>query len=98
MENEEKSFLGVKQLSLRALILTAIGSGVITASSMYASLKLGMVPWPTIFAAIISIGILRVLRKTTKNEINIAQTGMTAGAMIAARSRIYATRIISFWK
>ena len=45
---------------------------------------MGMVPWPTVFAAIISMGILRALRKTTKNEVNVAQTGMTAGAMIAA--------------
>ena len=84
MENEEKSFLGVEHLSLRALVLAALGSGIITASSMYVALKLGMVPWPTVFAAIISMGILRALRKTTKNEVNVAQTGITAGAMIAA--------------
>jgi len=88
MENEEKTFMGVEHLSLRALVIAAIGSGIITASSMYVALKMGMVPWPTIFAAIVSIAILRCLgiffKKTTKNEINIAQTGMTAGAMIAA--------------
>jgi len=85
---EERKFMGVKQLTLRSLIIGAIGSGIITASSMYAALKLGMVPWPTIFAAIVSIAILRCLgiffHKTTKNEINIAQTSMTAGSMIAA--------------
>lgn len=81
---EEKSFMGIEHLSLRALIIGAIGSGIVTSSSMYVALKLGMVPWPTVFAAIIAMAILKMFGKTTKNEINVAQTGITAGAMIAA--------------
>ena len=81
---EEKSFLGIKHLSLRALIIGAVGSGIITSSSMYVALKLGMVPWPTVFAAIIAMAVLKMFGKTTRNEINVAQTGITAGAMIAA--------------
>lgn len=61
MENEEKKFLGVEHLSLRSLIIGAIGSGVITASSMYVALKLGMVPWPTVFAAIVSLRVIKVI-------------------------------------
>ena len=81
---QEKSFMGVEQLSLRGLILGIIGSIIVTSGSMYAALKIGMVPWPTVFAAILCIAVLKLLGKTTKNEINIAQSAMTAGAMIAA--------------
>ena len=83
MENE-KSFMGIQHLSLRALIMGAVGAAVLTASSMYAALRLGMVPWPNIFAAILALGVLKVLSKTSKNEVNVTQTAMTAGAMIAA--------------
>ena len=79
---KEQSFMGIEQLSLRALVIGAVGSGFITVCSMYAALNLGMVPWTTIFAAIVSIAILRFLgiffNKTTKNEINIAQTSMNS--------------------
>jgi len=81
---KEKKFLGIEHLSLRSLIIGAIGSAFITAGSMYVALKLGMVPWPTVFAAIVSIGILRMFGKISKNEVNVAQSSMTAGAMIAA--------------
>ena len=68
---------------IRAVIIGAIGSILITASSVYVALRVGAVPWPTVFATILSVIILRLIfRKTTVEEINIAQTGMTAGAMI----------------
>jgi uncharacterized oligopeptide transporter (OPT) family protein len=38
-----------RELSVRELIIAALGSVVITASSMYVALKLGALPWPTIF-------------------------------------------------
>ncbi|MCL2383816.1 MAG: OPT/YSL family transporter [Oscillospiraceae bacterium] len=82
--NKERRLFGVEHLSLRSLIIGALGSAVLTASSMYAALRLGMVPWPNIFAAILALGVLKVLSKTSKNEVNVSQTAMTAGAMIAA--------------
>lgn len=76
-------FLGVAQLSLRAVVIAMIGSAVITASSMYVALKLSALPWPTIFVAVLSMALLKVFGRTSLNEINIAQTGMSAGAMVA---------------
>lgn len=68
---------------IRSLIIGAIGSIAITASSVYVGLKVGAVPWPTVFATILSVIILRVIfRKTNADEVNIAQTGMNSGAMI----------------
>jgi len=81
--NEERKFLGVEQLSLRSLILGALGSCVITASSMYVALRMSALPWPTIFVAVLSMALLKLFGKTTNNEINITQTAMSAGAMVA---------------
>ena len=81
--NEERKFLGIEQLSLRSLILGAIGSCVITASSMYVALRMSALPWPTIFVAVLSMALLKMFGKTTNNEINITQTAMSAGAMVA---------------
>lgn len=79
----EKHFANVEQLSLRAIIIGMLGSCVITASSMYVALRTSSLPWPTIFVAVLSMSILKLLGKTTFNEINITQTGMSAGAMVA---------------
>lgn len=74
---------GAKQLTLRALVLGAMGSALLTASSMYVALRMGALPWPTVFAAIVSMTVLKLLGNTTLHEINITQTAMTAGSMIA---------------
>jgi putative OPT family oligopeptide transporter len=81
--NHERTFLGIEQLSLRSLIFGAVGSCIITASSMYVALRMSALPWPTIFVAVLSMALLRILGKTTNNEINITQTAMSAGAMVA---------------
>lgn len=83
MKNREKKFMGVEQLSLRSLIIGSLGSCVITASSMYVALRMSALPWPTIFVAVLSMGLLKIFGKTTNNEINITQTAMSAGAMVA---------------
>lgn len=79
----ERRFAGVDQLSLRGLILGALGSAVITASSIYVALRMSALPWPTIFVAVLSMALLKGLGRTTHNEINITQTAMSAGAMVA---------------
>lgn len=86
MENSNKKeyrFLGIDQLSLRSLIIGILGSCIITASSMYVALRMSALPWPIIFVAVLSMTLLKALGKTTLNEINIAQTAMSAGAMIS---------------
>ena len=80
---DSRSFLGISQLTLRAVVIGMIGSVIITASSVYVALKMSALPWPTIFVAVLSMALLKALGKTSLNEINIAQTGMSAGAMVA---------------
>lgn len=81
--NQERSFFGISQLSLRSIILGILGSCIITASSMYVALRMSALPWPTIFVAVLSMALLKALGKTTHNEINVTQTAMSAGAMVA---------------
>ena len=84
MNTDKRShFLGIKQLTLRSVLIGMLGSIIITASSMYVALKMSALPWPTIFVAVLSMALLKILGRTNINEINIAQTGMSAGAMVA---------------
>ncbi len=70
-------------LSFRGMVLGVIGSAVITASSLYVALKLGALPWPIVFAALISLFFLKALGNTSLNEANVTHTAMSAGAMVA---------------
>ena len=75
------------QLTLRGAVIGLIGCAVITAASVYTALKMGALPWPIIFAAIISLFFLKAIdhkRGTaTLNEANVTHTIMSAGAMVA---------------
>ena len=50
---------------------------------MYTALKLGALPWPIVFAAIISLLFLRLCGSRDLHEANVAHTMMTAGSMVA---------------
>jgi uncharacterized oligopeptide transporter (OPT) family protein len=69
------------QLTLRGIIIGCVGCAIITAASVYMALRMGMLPWPIIFAAIISLFFLKALGRTNLNEANVTHTVMTAGAM-----------------
>lgn len=72
-----------KQLSVRGLIIGGLGSIILTASSMFIALKISSVPWPIMFVVLISMFSLKLLGNTNLNEINVTQTAMSAGAMVA---------------
>lgn len=73
------------QLTVRGIIIGIIGCIVITASSIYTALRMGALPWPIIFAAIISLFFLKALGrgKASLNEANVTHTVMSSGAMVA---------------
>ncbi|MDD2232364.1 MAG: OPT/YSL family transporter [Sphaerochaetaceae bacterium] len=78
METQEKQF------TLRSFFVGLFGLVIITASSMYVALKLGALPWPTVFVTVASFGILNLFKKKpTLKEINVTHTFMSAGAMVA---------------
>lgn len=80
-EQKNNSIKG--QLTLRGAIIGTLGCIVITASSAYTALKLGALPWPIVFAAVISLFFLKLLGRTSLNEANVTHTIMSAGAMVA---------------
>jgi uncharacterized oligopeptide transporter (OPT) family protein len=71
------------QLTLRGIVIGCVGCVILTATSAYMALKLGALPWPIVFAAIISLFFLKALGHTTLNEANVTHTIMSAGAMVA---------------
>lgn len=80
---ERKHLFGIPHLTWRSITLTAAGSILITVSSIYVALRLSALPWPTLFVAVFSMSLLKLLGQTNLQEINITQTGMSSGAMIA---------------
>ncbi len=72
-----------RQLTARALIIGGIGSVIVAMSSTYIALRIGALPWPTVFVALASLGILRSLGNTNLNEANITHTAMSAGGLVA---------------
>lgn len=72
-----------RSLTARGLIIGAIGSIILTMSSMFIALKLSSLPWPIMFVVLISMFLLKLFGDTNLQEINVTQTAMSAGAMVA---------------
>lgn len=71
------------QISAAGIAIGCIGCVVITASSVYTALKMGALPWPTIFTSITALVLLRALGRSSLNEANVTQIIMSAGSMVA---------------
>ena len=71
------------QLTVRGVVLGCIGCVIITAASLYTALKMGALPWPIIFVALVSLFFLRLLGSRSLNEANVTHTIMSAGSMVA---------------
>ena len=50
-----------EQLSPVGVAIGCVGCVIITASSVYTALKMGALPWPTIFTSIVALFLLRAL-------------------------------------
>ena len=70
-------------LTITSVIVGILGAILVSASSFYIVLKFGALPWPTIMVTLLSISILRVLKKNDLSEITITHTIMSAGSMVA---------------
>ena len=71
------------QLSPVGIAIGVVGCVIITASSVYTALKMGSLPWPTIFTSITALVLLRAFGHRSLNEANITQIVMSAGSMVA---------------
>ena len=71
------------QLSPVGIAIGCVGCVIITASSVYTALKMGALPWPTIFTSIVALFLLRAFGHRSLNEANVTQIVMSAGSMVA---------------
>ena len=72
-----------RQLTLRGALTGIAGLLIITVSSMYVALRMGALPWPTVFVTVLSMSVLGRVKNSTLQEINVTHTLMSAGAMVA---------------
>ena len=72
------------QLTFRAVLLAMILAVILSAANAYLGLFAGLTIATAIPAAVVSMGVLRLLGGGTILENNIVQTGASAGSSIAA--------------
>ena len=72
-----------RALTTRSIVIGAIGSIILTASSLYMALRMGALPFPIVFAALTSVLILRAFGSTNLHEANVTHAAMSAGSMVA---------------
>ncbi|MGX5672314.1 OPT family oligopeptide transporter [Thermomonas fusca] len=96
MSNPAKA---VPQLTLRAVILAILLAVILSAANAYLGLFAGLTIATAIPAAVVSMGVLRLLGGGTILENNIVQTGASAGSSIAAGVifTIPALIILGYW-
>ncbi|WP_306582259.1 OPT/YSL family transporter, partial [Dokdonella sp.] len=90
----------VAQLTVRAVILSMILAVILAAANAYLGLFAGLTIATAIPAAVVSMGVLRLLGGGTILENNIVQTGASAGSSIAAGVifTIPALIILGYWQ
>ena len=88
------------QLTVRAVILSMILAMILAAANTYLGLFAGLTVATAIPAAVVSMGVLRLLGGGTILENNIVQTGASAGSSIAAGVifTIPALIILGYWQ
>jgi len=72
------------EITIKALVLGVLLSMILAAANAYLGLFAGMTVSASIPAAVISMGVLRLFRKSNILENNIVQTAASAGESLAA--------------
>ena len=75
---------GIKELTIRGIILGALITVVFTAANVYLGLKIGLTFATSIPAAVISMAVLKAFRDSTIQENNIVQTIASAAGTLSA--------------
>jgi putative OPT family oligopeptide transporter len=90
----------VPQLTFRAVLLSMVLAVILAAANAYLGLFAGLTIATAIPAAVVSMGVLRLLGGGTILENNIVQTGASAGSSIAAGVifTIPALVILGYWQ
>ena len=81
MDPQEKS---LAEITVKAVVLGVLLSIVLAAANAYLGLFAGMTVSASIPAAVVSLGVLRLFRRSNILENNIVQTAASAGESLAA--------------
>jgi putative OPT family oligopeptide transporter len=89
----------VAELTLRVVILGIVLAMILSAANAYLGLFAGMTVSASIPAAVVSMGLFRMLRKASILENNLVQTAASAGESVAAGAifTLPALLILGFW-
>ena len=89
-----------RQLTVRAIVLSIILTVILAAANAYLGLFAGMTVATAIPAAVVSMGVLRLMGRSSILENNIVATGASAGSSIAAGTifTIPAIVLIGHWE
>ena len=89
-----------RQLTVRAIVLSLILTVLLAAANAYLGLFAGLTVATAIPAAVVSMGVLRLLGRSSILENNIVATGASAGSSIAAGTifTIPALVIMGHWQ
>lgn len=88
------------EITFRGMVLALILTAILALSNAYLALKLGLLTSASIPAAIISMGLLRLLKNPSILENNAVQTAASAGEAVAGGIvyTIPALVIIGYWQ
>jgi uncharacterized oligopeptide transporter (OPT) family protein len=97
MDLEEKS---LAEITIKAVVLGVLLSMILAAANAYLGLFAGMTVSASIPAAVVSMGVLRLFRRSNILENNIVQTAASAGESLAAGVifTLPALVIMGFWE
>jgi len=97
MNSSEQS---LPEITIKAVILGVVLSVILAAANAYLGLFAGMTVSASIPAAVVSMGVLRLFRRSNILENNIVQTAASAGESLAAGVifTLPALVIMGFWK
>lgn len=74
----------MQELSPKALVIGFVLSIAVAMYSAYLGLMIGGVYWPIVTTSLMSMALLKLLGKTSKQEIIVAQTAASTGGLLAA--------------
>jgi putative OPT family oligopeptide transporter len=97
MDLQENS---LPEITIKAFVLGVVLSMILAAANAYLGLFAGMTVSASIPAAVVSMGVLRLFRRSNILENNIVQTAASAGESLAAGVifTLPALVIMGFWK
>jgi len=97
MNSEQKP---LAEITVKAVVLGILLSAILASANAYLGLFAGMTVSASIPAAVVSMGVLRLFRKSNILENNIVQTAASAGESLAAGVifTLPALVILNYWK